>query len=165
MTILDTSHYIKNEVIDNYLIEVLPVNKSKWVTFMPNKNFNLVLNSSNLGYKRVGEDVDLIDLPDGIYEIKQSYKPNSVTLSHFLHMRTNALNLKYMELLCKHFDSKCEKEKREYNQETQYLIRLKQYIDSSEYSVTEKHDKTAGIKFYNEAVELIKRIENECRCL
>ena len=163
MRIFDTSSYC-DDVIENYLLEVLPVNKSTWITFHIQKEFSLVLNSSNLGYKKVSDSSQLIDLPDGIYEIKQSYKPNIHTISHYYHLRTTALNFKYVELLCNHFNNECKKEERIYMDEAQHLIKIKQYIEAAEYIVSEKHDKECGIKLYNQAVELIKQFENECGC-
>jgi len=163
MRIFDTSTYC-DEIVENYLIEILPVNKSTWVTFHVQKEFSLVLNSSNLGYRRVSDSTQLMDLPDGIYEIKQSYKPNVHTLAHYYHLRTQALQLKYIELLCKHFDNECKKEDRVYMAESQHLMQIKQYIDAAEYSVSDKHDKQNGINLYNRAVELIKQFENECGC-
>ena len=164
MRIFDTSKYCEEDTIENYLIEVLPVNKSKWVTFHVQQNFSLTLNSSNLGYKKVSDSSQLADLPDGIYEIRQSYKPNIHTLAHYYHLRTTALNLKYIEILCKHFNEECKKDEEVYNAETQALAKIKQYIDAAEFVVSDKHDKTCGIKFYNQAVDLIKEFENECGC-
>lgn len=164
MRLFDTSKYCDEDVIENYLIEVLPVNKSKWVVFYVQKNFSLALNSSNLGYKKVNDLNDLVDLPDGIYEIKQSYKPNIHTLVHYYHLRTTALTLKYVELLCSHFNEECKKDERVYMAEAQHLIKIKQYIEAAEYMVSEKHDKECGIRLYNQAVELIKQFENECGC-
>ncbi len=164
MRLFDTSKYCDEDVIENYLIEVLPVNKSSWVVFYVQKNFSLALNSSNLGYKKVNSTENLVDIPDGIYEIKQSYKPNIHTLSHYYHLRTTALNLKYVELLCSHFNEECKKDERVYMTETQHLIKIKQYIEAAEYMVSEKHDKECSIRLYNQAVELIKQFENECGC-
>lgn len=164
MRIFDTSKYCDDVDIDNYLIEILPVNKSKWLTFHVQKNFSLTVNSSSLGYKKVSDVAYLVDIPDGIYEIKQSYKPNIDTLSHYYHLRTAAINMKYIELLCKHFARECKKEERTYNEETMVLSRIKQYIDAAEYMVGEKHEKECGIRFYNQAAELIKSFENECGC-
>jgi hypothetical protein len=164
MTLFDTSKYCEDEAIENYLVEVLPVNKSTWVTFYVQKGFVLTLNSSNLGYKKVNNTTDLIDLPDGVYEIKQSYKPNIHTVSHYYTLRTAALQLKYVELLCAHFGKKCDKSDEVYLQETKALTQIKQYIDAAEYVVGEKHEKECGIEYYNQAIELIKQFENECGC-
>jgi len=164
LVIKDTSHYC-DDVIENYIIEVLPVHKSTWTTFYVQKEFTLVLNSSNLGYKKVADVKELIDLPDGVYEIKQSYKPNIKNLSHYYHMRVVAIDMKYNELLCSHFSEECKKDERTFNEETLHLMKIRQYIDAAVYEVIERHDKEAGIRLYNQAVELIKQFEDECSCV
>jgi len=164
MRLFDTSVYCENDTIDNYLIEVLPVNKTNWITFHVQKYFSLTLNSSNLLYKKVDDSALLADIPDGIYEFKQSYKPNIHTQAHYMHLRTTALTLKYVELLCKHFNEECKKDEEVYNEETLHLSKIKQYIEAAEYMVSEKHEKECGIIFYNKAVELIKQFEHECGC-
>lgn len=164
MRLTDTSKYCEEINIDNYLIEILPVNKKDWKVFYVHKDFNLTVNSSSLGYKIVSDTNCLIDLPDGIYEIKQSYKPNSKTVVHFLHLRTVALVLKYMELICSHFSNKCTTDKREHEINSLKLIKVKQYIDAAEYSVSEKHDKQQGINFYNKAVSLLDELDKHCGC-
>ncbi len=164
MRLVDTSNYFDGEEIDNYLIEVLPVNRSKWVTFNVAKDFSLVLNSSNLGYQKVDKSIGLADLPDGIYEIKQSYKPNSQTVGHYYHLRTSSLILKYIEVLGEHFSEQCAKDKRTYREEEDLLVSIRQYIEAAEYMVSEKLDKDSGIKFYNQAVDLIKKLEDDCGC-
>lgn len=164
MRLFDTSTFCEDDTIENYIVEVLPVNKAKWVTFYVQKNFSLALNSSNLGYKLVSNKDELVDIPDGIYEFKQSYKPNIHNLAHFLYLRTTALTLKYVELLCKHFANECKKDERTYSAETKQLTEIKQYIDAAEYMVSEKHEKNCGIRYYNKAVELIKDFESECGC-
>ena len=164
MRLFDTSCYPEDQVVDNYLIEVLAPNKTKWVVFNVSKNFNLILNSSNLRYNIVSEVKQLVDLPDGIYEIKQSYKPNIKTVSHFYHLRVSAVKLKLMDALGKHFSDECKKEKRVYEQEALSLTKAREYIDAAVYSVEHKHDKEKGIKFYNMAVDLLNEFENDCRC-
>lgn len=164
MRIFDTSKFCDEDTTENYLIEILPVNKSSWVTFHVLQAFSLTLNSSALGYKKVNESSELADLPDGVYEIKQSYKPNIHTLAHYYHLRTTALTLKYVELLCKHFNEECKKDEKVYNAETLHLTKIKQYIDAAEYMVSDQHNKECGIIFYNQAVELIKQFEDGCGC-
>lgn len=164
MRLFDTSFYHQDEVTDNYLIEVLPVNRNTWVTFNVDRGFNIVLNSSNLNYARVNNSSKLLDLPDGIYEIKQSYKPNALTSVSYYHLRTSAIHLKYVELLCKHFSDECKKDRKTYVEESLQLTKIKQYLDAAEYEVSEEHDKDTGIRLYNKATDLIKTFENDCRC-
>ncbi len=163
MRLYDTSHY-GTEPITNYLIEVLAVNRTSWTTFRVDKDFSLTLNSSNLGYKKVSNTYDLVSLPDGIYEIRQSYKPNSVVVTHYYHLRTVELRLKYLEILCNHFNNECKKDMRTYATETDKLTHIREYIEAAEYITNDKHDKKTGIKYYNKAIDLLKEFEDGCGC-
>jgi hypothetical protein len=164
MRLVDTSKYCEGIDVENYLIEILPVNRKDWVVFHVHKHFNLTVNSSSLGYKKVSNSAQLIELPDGIYEFKQSHKPNSGTVVHFLHMRTAMLNLKYVEMIGNHFANKCTTDPHQYEHDAQKLIKVKQYIEGSEYSVEVQHDKTQGIKFYNQAAALLNEFDKHCGC-
>lgn len=164
MRLVDTSKYCENIEVNNYLVEVLPVNKKDWVVFHVHKDFSLTVNSSSLGYKKVSDSAQLIDLADGIYEFKQSHKPNSGTVVHFLHMRTSQLTLKYLEMLGNHFDNKCTTDPKQFELNTQKLTKVKQYIDGSEYSVAIQHDKVQGINFYNKAISLLDELDTQCGC-
>lgn len=162
--LFDTSSYGEGEKINNYLIEVLPVNKTSWVTFVISEGFSLVLNSSNLRYHRVSSSTDLVELPDGIYEFKQSYKPNVHTVVHFYYLRTVKVTSEYLKLLNKHFSAECRRDKRDFVEDTNKLTKIKQYIDAAEFAVSDMHDKEIGLKYYNYALDLIKKFDNECNC-
>lgn len=164
MRLFDTSSFCED--VENYLVEVLPAGRSVWVPFHVQKGFSLVLNSSNLRYKKVISDLGLIDLPDGIYEIKQSYKPNIQTLVKYYHFRHVTLLLKYIEKLCQHFSKKCDLEKKQFEEITETLTLIRHYIDAAKYEVEIYHEKEKGIDYYNKAVEMLKKLdENGCGCL
>lgn len=164
--VFDTSVYCGDDTIENYLIEVLPAGRANWVTFHVQKNFSLALNSSNLRYKKVGSIDNLIDIPDGIYEIKQSYKPNVHTVVKYYHFRQVTLTLKYIEKLCYHFSKKCDLTGRQFEEVTKELTLARHYIDAAKYEVELYHNKDQGIAYYNKAVEILKKLdENGCGCL
>lgn len=162
--IFDTSHYQAGEVIDNYLIEVLPANKSAWLTFNVAKRFSLVLNSSNLRYKKVTDIDDLIDLPDGIYEIKQSYKPNIQTHVHFYHLRTVDLEKKLSVEMNKLIDDRCKISRPEYFINRDKLRDIDEYIKAAKWMVEEEHDKSKGLELYEFTKKLLQQYTNECQC-
>lgn len=165
LRLFDTSQYCDDD-IENYLIEVLPPNKTQWVTFNVQKNFSLILNSSNLQYKKVSKSEDLADLPDGIYEIKQSYKPNIHSLSKYYHFRLVSITLKYVEQLCNHFSKQCSLTDLQFEEITDELTLIRNYLDAAKYEVEIYHNKSQGIAYYNKAVELIKKLdENACGCI
>ena len=164
MRVYDTSHYVDDEPIENYLIEVLPVNKSKWITFHVLKNFSLALNSSNLGYKKVTDVADLQDLPDGIYEIKQSYKPNVHSMQHYYHLRIAEMKHKLHSEWNKLLDDECKLSREEYYKNRDKLREIDEYLMAAKYKVEECHEKDKGKEMYTWATKLLEQYTNECQC-
>ncbi len=164
MRLYDTSFYYKDQIVENYLIEVLPVNKSIWITFNVDRNFSLVLNSSNLRYRKVDSADDLLDLPDGIYEIKQSIKPNIQTVNQFYHFRVLELLNKLQSERDKLVDNKCDLSKEEYIINRDKLRDIEEYILAAKWKVEECHDKVKGKEMYEFARKLLERYTNECQC-
>jgi hypothetical protein len=164
LRIFDTSYYCSDDVIENYLIEVLAPQKSVWITFFVQKNFSLITNSSALKYRKVADVADLIDLPDGIYEIKQSYKPNAYTVSHFYHLRTVDLRLKLKAEWDKLVGDKCNISREEYIINRDRLREIDEYILAAEYKVEECHEKKEGKEMYEFVTKLLEIYTNECQC-
>lgn len=164
MKLVDTSFYLKDEIVTNYMIEVLPVNSNKWVVFNVAKNFSLILNSSNLRYKFATQPSDLIDLPDGIYEIKQSYRPNLQTLSHFYHLRIQELSNTIQRERFKLLNEKCSLSKRELWLNRDKLRDIEEYALAAKWAVEECADKCKGMELYEFAKKLLETYTNECQC-
>lgn len=164
MRLYDTSHYCEDETVENYLVEVLPASKSVWLSFNVAKNFSLALNSSNLRYRRVNDPSELIALPDGIYEIKQSIKPNIHTLIHFYHFRVtellNKLNSNRSTLL----GDKCNISRNEYVANRDKLRDIEEYIKAAKWMVEERGKKVEGLELYDFAKKLLEEYSNECMC-
>lgn len=146
------------------MIEVLPVNKSTWVKFYVRKGFSLALNSSNLKYNVATDTSELIELPDGIYEIKQSFKPNIHTLQHYLHMRTTALERKIRLEFKKLKTQECKLTREEVVKNTNDLREIQEYMLAAKFAVEECHDKKEGIELYKWAEKLLEYYTNECQC-
>ena len=165
MRLYDTSYYFKDEVkLDNYLIEVLPVNQDKWLHFPVQKNFSLVLNSSNLHYKKVATHDDLMDLPDGIYEFRQSYAPNALTVKHFYHFRLTELLRKIEHQKQKLFDEKCTISRVQFFKDRDKLRDITEYAMAAKWAVEECTDKARGKELYQFALNKLESYTNECQC-
>lgn len=160
----DTSHYSKDEKIENLLVEVLPVNQTRWLTYHVGKTFSLILNSSSLQYAKASDHTGLADLPDGIYEIKQSYKPNLYTAVHFYHFRTVKIRRKLADLRYTLDTEECKLSDDDYRKNRDMLRDIEEYVDSSEYAIEEKNDKKKGKDLYQWAEKLIEKYANECKC-
>jgi hypothetical protein len=163
MRIFDTSRYC-DDVVENYLIEVLPVNKTNWVTFHVLKGFSLVVNSSSLGYKKVSDTTKLIDMPDGIYEIKQSYKPNIYTVQHYYHLRTVSTMSKLRKEWDKLLSDECKLSRAEFSVNRDKLREIDEYLAAAKYKVEECTEKKEGKEMYEWAIKLLEQYTNECQC-
>lgn len=164
MRVFDTSHYCDDSDLMNYLIEVLPVNKDKWVTFHVQKGFSLALNSSNLGYRKVSDVSKLRELPDGIYEFMQSYKPNEPTLVHYLHLRVTEIRHKLSVQWDNLVADTCKISREEFHSQREKLREIDEYIMAAKYKVEECNEKKEGKDLYEWAVKLLERYTNECQC-
>lgn len=164
MRIYDTSHYCEDEAVENYLFEVLPVNKGTWVSFLVKKGYSLVLNSSSLRYHKVSSVADLSELPDGIYEFKVSFKPNILNVNHFYHLRTVALERSLQSQFVKLIDGKCNLSKEEYHENKLKLRDIEEFIKAAKWAIEECHDKERGKELYEFAKKLLQQYTNECKC-
>ncbi len=163
LRVFDTSRWC-DDTIENYLIEVLPVNRSKWVTFHVQKGFSLAMNSSSLGYRKVSDESELVGIPDGIYEFKQSYKPNIHTVQHYLHLRTADLYRKIKAEWDKLVDNVCNISREEYYSNRDKLRCIQEDMLAAKYKVEECHKKTEGKELYEWAVKQLEIYTNECQC-
>lgn len=164
MRLYDTSHYCETEEIENFLVEVLPVNLSTWVTFKVKQGFNLALNSSNLRYNKVKSTSELIDLPDGIYEFKMSVKPNILNIHHFYHLRTTLMKVSIQKKFNDLISDKCNIDKKDYHKNREALRNIDEYLSAAKWMIEECGDKKKGIELYEFAKSLLKEYDNECGC-
>jgi len=164
LRVFDTSHYCTDEEIENYLVEVLPVNKGVWITFVVRKDFSLVLNSASLRYTKGGTISDLADLPDGIYEFKMSVKPNILNINHFYHLRTVDFERKLQAQFVKLIDGKCNLSSSEYNSNKLKLRDIEEYVKAAKWQVEECLDKVKGKELYEFAQKLLQQYTNDCKC-
>lgn len=163
LRVFDTSRWC-DDAIENYLIEVLPVNKSKWITFHVQKGFSLAMNSSSLGYRKVSDEAQLVAIPDGIYEFKQSYKPNIHTVQHYYHLRVVEIRKKIRGEWDKLVDNTCKISREDFNTNRDKLRDIEEYILAAKFKVEECHEKKNGKELYEWAVKLLEIYTNECQC-
>jgi len=166
LVVYDTSFYYQDENVQNYLLEVLPVNKEKWVTFNVTKGFHVVLNSSNLKYNKVSDYDGLIDLPDGIYEFRQSYTPNIETVAHYYHLRTTKLANKLTSEMVKLIGDKCSLSRQEFYRHRDRLRDIDEYIKAAKWMVEECgcDERERGKELYLFAQKQLEQYTNECQC-
>lgn len=163
LRVFDTSHYC-DEVIENYLLEVLAPRKDTWTPFFVQKNFSLALNSSSLRYSKVSTVEELRELPDGIYEFKQSYKPNIHTLVHYYHLRTVVLQQKVKKQWDNLISDHCKISREEFHVHRDKLREIEEFILAAKFKVEECLDKKKGKELYDWAEKLLEQYTNECQC-
>lgn len=164
LRLYDTSHYCLQDTIENYLLEVLPANSKKWVTFHVEKGFSMALNSSNLRYHVISEEAQLLELPDGIYEFKLSYKPNILNVCQFYHMRITDLVGKIKTERKKLLEDQCSLSREEFWKSLHILRDIEDFATSAQYMVEECLDKQKGLEAYKWAVKRLEDYTNECKC-
>lgn len=164
LRLFDTSHYCDDEAVENYLIEVLSPQKSAFVTFHVQKGFVLAANSSSLKYRKVDDASGLRDLPDGIYEIKQSYKPNLHTMSHYFHLRTVEARSKLKREWDKLLTDTCKISREEFYENRDKLREIDEYLLAAKFKIEDCHEKKEGKELYEWALKLMERYSNECQC-
>lgn len=153
LRINDASFY--NDVtVECGLLEVIPPGYTKSVNFNVSKNFSIVLNSSNLKLAKARVFRDLKDLPDGVYSLRYSIKPNDEVWIEYDHMRINKVLKDYYQLLC---ETKLQPypESKEIRDKLKRLAEIRVYIDAAKVEVEECGNRKRGIDLYNYAQELI----------
>lgn len=96
--LVDESNYMEPPENPVYEIIVPGFSNSVRINYIPNQA--LVLNSSLLGLSAYsGTDIQLFDLPDGIYSITQQIDPADILYRSREYLRTNQLERKYDRLL------------------------------------------------------------------
>lgn len=164
MRLFDTSFYYGDQTTENYLIEVLPVNKNQWVTYNVARGFSLVLNSANLGYKKVSSEDGLTAIPDGIYEIKQSFKPNLKTVVQYYHLRIVDLSMDLARERSKLMCDECKLTREEYKENRDRLRDIEEYMYAAKWMIEECGDKAKGKELYEYSKKLLEQYTNECQC-
>lgn len=162
LLIKDTSNICED--IDNYLIQILVPYSSKWIDIYTVKDFLLVLNSSSLNLQKVSKEAELAPLPDGIYEIKQSYKPNIHTLQHYYHFRVTDLQFKLCNEWTKLLSKECKLSREEFSKNRDKLREIDEYLMAAIHAVENCLDKEKGKELYSFVQELLKNYSNECQC-
>lgn len=161
LRINDSSLYNADLDVECGLLEIIPPGYTKSINFDVSAAFSIVLNSSNLKLAKVRVFKDLQALPDGVYSIKYSIKPNAEAWVEYDHMRINKILKSYYELLCAVKLQPYPTDKR-IKKELKRISEIRTYIDASKVEVEECGNRNRGLELYNYAQELIKSIKGSC---
>lgn len=144
---------------ENLLIEILAPNKNKWITYPIVKNKGFIANSVNLKMSTLPQV-----LPDGIYEIKFSHKPNFETQSLFYHFNVKKLRSDYLDKIEELYSERCEITKRQFEENRHKLLMIDMDFLALEYMTEVAHKKEQAKELYEKIKEDLKKYGNECGC-
>jgi GH15 family glucan-1,4-alpha-glucosidase len=144
---------------ENLLLEILAPTKNKWITYPIVANKGFIVNSVNLKLSST-----LQNLPDGIYEVKISHKPNFATQSLYYYFHVKNLRVDYYDKLTELYDERCEITKREFEENRQKLLMIDMDFLALEYMTEINHEKEKAKELYDKIKEDLKKYGNECGC-
>lgn len=162
LRIKDTSFYSRD--VENMLLEILAPTASVWRTFKVIPRFDFIANSVSLGLANHHSSGEIPDLPDGVYQIKVSVKPNFATHQEFYHLRINALTLEWEKELCKLYSEQCSLTKKEFEESKRKLLDIHFDLLAAVSKVEICHKRKEGLNLYTKAKDDLKKYRNECGC-
>lgn len=162
LRIVDTSYYPGN--VENELVEILPPTSTRWTTFYVVPTFDLKANAASLGLVRAKSYGELPDLPDGIYQIKISIKPNFSTHEEFYHLRTASIEKTWNEQLCALYSQQCSVSKGEFQSLRTTLLSIWMDIKAAIAKVEICHERKEGLQLYEKALNDLNKYKDECGC-
>lgn len=158
LRIIDNSFYNPDITVENAILEITVPGGTCPVYFNTTREFNTVFNSSTLGILPTNSYNGLVGLPDGVYKIKYSIKPNNIIYQEFDHMRISGqLNL-YYNTLCSLFIERSNISKKEFEHRLKQLNWIKQLLETSKHEVENLDNITHGLELYNEAKDLLNKM-------
>lgn len=159
IAITDISEYPPNWNIQNVSFEVTPPGFLKInVPFTP-KSTNYY-KSSHLGIT-CGVDEDCVPLPDGIWKMKYSIKPNSTYWVEKSFMRVNQIRCDYGEAFLKvDLLDECSKNKKQLKDKLQQINIL---IEGS-VAAANACDFERATKYYEKAKFMLDNFNKDCNC-
>lgn len=159
---MDTSFYTRNT--ENELLEILAPTSTKWVTFYVTQYFDLKVNAVSLGIAHVKSYGQLPDLPDGVYQIRLSVKPNFASHAEFFHLRTINLETEWNKELCKLYSAQCSLSKKDFEESKRTLLSIWMDIKAASAKIEICHERTEGLNLYEKAKEDLNKYRNDCGC-
>lgn len=161
LKLVDNSIYNPDIAVENAILEVTVPGYTCAVIFNVTPGFTLLLNSSSLEIATAASYAALLPLPEGIYKIKYSIKPNKYLSVEYNYLRNCQQYQRYIAAACQYFDKKCTFCDNDAIKLRKDLIWIKELIDASKFKVEDCDDWHEGLDLYNEANRLLIDI-NHC---
>jgi hypothetical protein len=159
--VLDCSAYNPDLDVKCGILEITPPGFNIAAIYDVKSEFDLIINAGNLGLTKRPTANTMPNLPDGVYKIKYSINPNDKIYVEYYYFRNQIQVRRYAGEICNLFQDRCDFSDPEFIERRKQLIWIKELMDAAKYTVEEKNDINAGIKFYNEANKLLKALNGE----
>lgn len=154
LAIADVSVY-DNVPVTNATIEIIPPGFNKVsLPFQP-RAMN-VYNSNDIGITCTADPSQLVELPDGFWQLTYSINPNLTTFINYGYMRVNNLQCRLDNALLKTLNSK-DLEK---IQQERALLDIQILIDGS-IAAANNLDQGTSLKMYKKASDLVDKFNNQ----
>lgn len=162
LRLVDNSSYNPTLPVENAIIEITLPGKDCGVFFEVEKHFNTVFNTQLLGVAKASSHSDLLALPDGVYKIKYSIKPNAIIYEEFELLRNCRQLNRYYKAVCGLFSNKYSMNKRDFENQKKELVWIKELIEAAKYNVEDCDKREYGLELFREANELLDTFESTC---
>ncbi len=160
LKVVDNSIYNPNILVENAILEVTLPGYTCPVIFNVTPGFVLLLNSSSLNIAPASNYAALLPLPEGIYNIKYSIRPNNQLFIEYDYLRNCQQFQRYIVACCAFFDKKCTFCDNDVIKLRKDLNWIKELIDAAKFKVEDCGECGEGLELYNEANTLLLKVNN-----
>lgn len=146
--ILDISNYPTGLPVSNATLEISPPGFNRTTQIFTPRALN-ILNSNIAGITNSCTTKQLIPLPDGIWKLRYSIKPNDTVFIERVFLRTTLLNCKYQDCFIKAYTSE------KYNITNKEKILDIHLLIEGAICAANEHNLELSMLLYNKASELL----------
>lgn len=155
LRLVDNSCYNADIPVENAILEITVPGASCPVFFYVEKDFNTVFNSSLLSIVSPHVYNGLVNLPEGIYKIKYSIRPNNQIYEEFTYLRNCQQLSTFKAAICKLYSLRDKMTSTCFQEHRRQLFWIKELIDTAKYKVEDCGNEIEGLELYDEANKLL----------
>lgn len=161
-TVKDISEYNQDITISCNELFITPPGFGESFVFPVKTDFHNVYNSNDFAYTNSACDEDLIELQDGIYQIRYHICPTDKVFVEYYHLRQCQTLNNYHEALCAVKLEACESTNKQ-KEQLEELTEIKQYLDAAKAYVEVCNVPKKGIELQNYAISKLDALNITCK--